>query len=130
MLIHHAEDASNWGTPHDTHACAAHHVAAWPGGSRLFGDARVRGVQLSFAPCSLAAATNSRTLAVHLELKGAAYADIVQRAEEMRDSKLVLPEHLGPPRSTRARLGPSVTVTATKKEKIIAAEALAGIGDM
>ncbi|PIL33546.1 hypothetical protein GSI_04169 [Ganoderma sinense ZZ0214-1] len=96
ILIHHAEDASNWGTPHDEHDCAEHHVASWRRGTKLFGDERVRGVQLSFSPCNLAAATNSRTLAVHIELKGVAYADIKSRAEEMRDPKLQFPEHLGP----------------------------------
>lgn len=97
ILIHHAEDASNWGTPHNIHDCATHHVASWTRGTKLFGDEGVRGVQLSFSLCNLAAATNSRTLSVHIELKGAAYANIKNRAEEMRDPKLLLgPEHLGP----------------------------------
>ena len=96
VLIHHAEDASSWDTPHDIHDCAEHHIASWSGGRKLFGDESVRGVQLSFSPCNLAATTNSRTLAMHIKLKGSAYADIKRRAEEMRDPKLPLPEHPGP----------------------------------
>ncbi|KAI1792666.1 HET-domain-containing protein [Ganoderma leucocontextum] len=109
VLIHHDQDTSKWNTPHDSHDCNEHHIASWSGGKKLFGDdSNVRGVQLSFAPCTLAAVTDTRTLAVHIELKGSVYADIEYRVEAARDPKL--PGDLGP------QLTPAIAVSAASSE--------------
>ena len=85
VLIHHDEDTSQWNTPHDIHNCNEHHIASWPQGVRLFGDVQTRGVQLTFSICNLASATNSLTLAAHVELKGSRYADIERQAKLSRN---------------------------------------------
>ena len=92
VLIHHDKDTSNWDTPVDTHDCTQDHIASWPEGKRLFGDASgstaARSVRLSFSSCTLAVSKNSRTLAVHIELEGSIYANIIKdRAGEVAKSE-------------------------------------------
>ena len=84
VLIHHADDASTWGTPLDEHHCNEHHIASWTEGKKMFGDAATRGVLLSFVRCSLATATDSTTLAAHIELVGSVYANIEIQAKLLR----------------------------------------------
>ncbi|EJF56846.1 HET-domain-containing protein [Dichomitus squalens LYAD-421 SS1] len=84
VLIHHDDDTSNWNTPHHIHDCTEHHVSSWSEGKKLFGDTATRGVELAFSTCTLASATNPRTLAARIELKGSVYAHIEQQARLLR----------------------------------------------
>ncbi|PIL33632.1 hypothetical protein GSI_04255 [Ganoderma sinense ZZ0214-1] len=66
-----AQFVATWGQKTDfEHDCGAHHVAAWPGWTKDFGDAE-RTVRLSFARCRL---TPEHTLVVHVELEGSVYS--------------------------------------------------------
>ena len=67
---------ANWGEEVKVgHDCAVHHIAAWPGRTKTFGDAE-RSIRLSFTPCRFAP---DATLVLHLELDGDTYSRL--RAE-------------------------------------------------
>ncbi|KAI1791126.1 HET-domain-containing protein [Ganoderma leucocontextum] len=62
--------SGNWGQKTDfSHDCLEHHVDAWQGWTKDFGDAE-RTVRLSFSRCRL---TPEHTLAIHVELEGHVY---------------------------------------------------------
>ncbi|PIL33634.1 hypothetical protein GSI_04257 [Ganoderma sinense ZZ0214-1] len=68
---------------HDAHDCAKDHVISWPLWTKEFGT-KERTVRLSFVPHERA---RKSTLIVHLELKGAAYENMLQKAQTVIPSQ-------------------------------------------
>ncbi|PIL33593.1 hypothetical protein GSI_04216 [Ganoderma sinense ZZ0214-1] len=66
----------------ESHDCREHHIHAWPGRAKDFGDAE-RTVRLSFSRCTL---TPAHTLVVHIELEGRVYNALKERKNIMLPS--------------------------------------------
>ncbi len=60
-----------------THLCSEHHIDAWPGAAKDFGDA-ARTVRLSFTRCNF---TSSPVFVLHVELEGWVYTEMMEGRE-------------------------------------------------
>ncbi|EJF60763.1 HET-domain-containing protein [Dichomitus squalens LYAD-421 SS1] len=68
--------SATWGLDSDvTHDCQEHHLEAWPGWTKDFGDIE-RTIRLSFSRCKL---SPHHTVVVHIELEGRVYNAIKDR---------------------------------------------------
>ncbi|PIL33560.1 hypothetical protein GSI_04183 [Ganoderma sinense ZZ0214-1] len=67
---HYGESADGSDLDLGSHKCQEHHIDAWPGWTRDFGDAE-RTIRLSFSRCKL---SPEHTLVVHMEFAGRVYS--------------------------------------------------------
>ena len=99
-----------------THDCAVHHIDAWPGLAKTFGDSK-RMACLSFTPCRLAP---EHTLVLHLELEGTVYEKL-RRDHSVRfppASPPAPPQSLDSPASSRTARGSAPPQNSLPKPRL------------